>query len=179
MFTCSSCKKSFDSAWSLIQHAEKLHGIQCCLENDLAKPDQSQPSIAPHDLLSNQKKAGVMRPPPEYRPPVSRSSMATSGPTYFPPHIPPSLYPLLPGLDPYYNLLTMPHHARQLSSNIPSHLSLAAQHSLVHNSSPRSWAAKKTENPHLYLPNPFLGHQRVKEERSMEDLKRRSRTLRG
>ena len=64
-------------------------------------------------------------------------------------------------------------HAR-LSSNIPSHLSLAAQHSLVQNSSPRGWAAaaKKTENPHLYLPNPFLGQQRVKEERSFEDLKR-------
>ena len=99
MFTCSSCKKSLDSAWSLIQHVEKLHGIQCCLENDRAKAgaSQSEASITPHDLLLTNQKTVPSRPPPEYRPPVSRPSMPASAPTYFPPHLPPSLYPLLPG----------------------------------------------------------------------------------
>ena len=135
IFTCSSCKKTLDSAWGLIQHVEKVHGIQCCLENN-----------------DNNDKAKVSaRPPPEYRPPGSAFSAAAASRSLARPGfpgsshcLPASLYPgLLPGLDPYYSLLSLHHpHTRGLPH-------LAGQHS--------QRSGYKTDNPHLYLPNPFLG----------------------
>ena len=133
IFTCSSCKVALDSAWGLIQHVGASHGIQCCLEND--DDDRTRSYSA--------------RPPPDYTPPSSSSSLRYPGyPSLS------SLYPMLPGLDPYYNLLTpsLVDQRHRLSS-----LGLAsASHSRP------SWSGgKKTENPHLYLPNPFLGQHKA------------------
>jgi len=134
IFTCSSCKKTVDSAWGLIQHVQKSHGIQCCLEeNDGSK-------ISPH-YHHHQNVAPRSFP---HAPPFSGLS-------------PQSLYPLLPGLDPYYNLLQMPLSERHrlgapLGSSTLSHTHHTSSHK-------NSFSAKKTENPHLYLPNPFLGQR--------------------
>ena len=128
IFTCSSCKVALDSAWGLIQHVGASHGIQCCLEND--DDDRTRSYSA--------------RPPPDYTPPSS----SLRYPPYPSLSSLSSLYPMLPGLDPYYNLLTPSLVERHRLSS----LGLAtASHSRP------SWSGgKKTENPHLYLPNPFL-----------------------
>ena len=130
IFTCSSCKVALDSAWGLIQHVGASHGIQCCLEND--DDDRTRSYSA--------------RPPPDYTPPSpslryppypSLSSLSSLS----------SLYPMLPGLDPYYSLV----ERHRLSS-----LSLASA-----SQGRAGWSSgKKTENPHLYLPNPFLGQHK-------------------
>ena len=151
IFTCSSCKKTLDSAWGLIQHVEKVHGIQCCLENNDNNDKAKVSSAAP-------------RPPPEYRPPGSAFTAAAAAsrslrPGGFPGGhgLPASLYPgLMPGLDPYYSLLSL-HHGHGHTRGLPGHLAAAAQQSL-HSQTSRGY---KTDNPHLYLPNPFLttGHR--------------------
>ena len=150
IFTCSSCKKSLDSAWGLIQHVEKVHGIQCCLENN---------------ENNDTAKVSGARPPPEYRPPGSAftaaaASRSLSRPGFPGGHLPASLYPgLMPGLDPYYSLLGLHGHGPH-PRGLPGHLAAAAQQSLVHGAG--QTRGYKTDNPHLYLPNPFLGHHGVK-----------------
>jgi len=141
IFTCSNCKKTLDSAWGLIQHVEKVHGIQCCLENDAAEKAVSS-------------SRGISRPPPDYHSSITRPGFPGG---LLPPqsHLPPSLYPLLPGLDPYYSLLSMPGHTR----SHPLHQSLVNHPSQRQHAS--SWSTKKTENPHLYLPNPFIGQHHL------------------
>ena len=149
IFTCSTCKKSLDSAWGLIQHVEKAHGLHCCLENTSSSPDTD--------------KLAKSRPPPEYRPRSLASSYPAAGPGSHP-HLPASLYGLgagLPGLDPYYSSLLSRH---QLSlAQAQAQLSAGAHHYSSHRQQyAAAAAAKKTENPHLYLPNPFLGqHHRA------------------
>ena len=128
-----------------------MHGIQCCLENN-----------------ENNDKAKVSRPPPEYRPPGSAFTAATAASRSlggqrpgFPgaSHLPASLYPgLMPGLDPYYSLLSL-HHGHGHPRGLSGHLAAAAHHTRGY----------KTDNPHLYLPNPFLpGGQHLSQRKTKE-----------
>jgi len=134
IFTCSSCKVALDSAWGLIQHVAKSHGIQCCVEND-----------------EDDRTRSYSRPPPDYTPPShSIRPPSLSGYPYPSLSSLSSLYPsMVPGLDPYYSLLSPSIMERHRLSSLG--LGSSSSHRRP------SWSgSKKTENPHLYLPNPFL-----------------------
>ena len=73
--------------------------------------------------------------------------MPSFPPPPYPP--PPPFSSLYPSLDPYYTLLQAERH--RLSSSLPP------SSSVVHRLPPSLKSLNKTENPHLYLPNPFLG----------------------
>ena len=82
---------------------------------------------------------------------LEQAAAAEKMPSFPPPPYPhpPSFSSLYPSLDPYYTLLQAERH--RLSSALPP--SSAALHRLP----PVLKSLNKTENPHLYLPNPFLG----------------------
>ncbi|CAB4061607.1 BCL11A [Lepeophtheirus salmonis] len=93
-FSCSTCRKRVDSAWSLLQHAQNIHGIRLYLDGLL--PSSPERSILQHNMAALAAAAasrGSVRPGTVPHPP--------------PPHHPVVPPPFHSPLDPHFNLLKM------------------------------------------------------------------------
>ncbi|XP_023343448.1 uncharacterized protein LOC111712919 isoform X3 [Eurytemora carolleeae] len=123
LYNCGYCKDVHYTAWSLIQHVQKVHGIKCYSElssNHLF--DQSLP-IKSEDFLDTKPKLDSL---PGYPGLGLAGLMSGAGLTSgYPPH--PSL---LNSLDPYYSFL-------QLHRSLPSP-ALSVPSSTLHSSLPYS-----------------------------------------
>ena len=148
--TCALCSKSQRTAWSLIQHVQTAHGIQCCYRSASQQPDMEADQPADLTTASETRTSTPLPgPPPSWSTssgspkslasPIPSAHSPSPSPAYSLAHspahslahspahplssiLPPGLaYPLLPGLDPYYRYLQMPPPPYRLSSGVQHH----------------------------------------------------------
>ncbi len=95
-FSCSTCRKRFDSAWQLVQHAQHAHGIR--IYGSEASSIGLANTAAVMALGAGAADRRLMHP----RPPMGPNATPGAAPGAASPFAP------LPGLDPHFGLLRMP-----------------------------------------------------------------------
>eukprot|EP00094_Tigriopus_californicus_P001062 TCALIF_01028-PA protein Name:"Similar to BCL11A B-cell lymphoma/leukemia 11A (Homo sapiens)" AED:0.11 eAED:0.19 QI:0/0/0/0.5/1/1/2/0/712 len=144
-FTCSTCRKKFDSAWQLVQHAQASHGLLICGDRTAAAVTAAAAAAVVNGsgFLPNHSMSGLNGRRMGATPPVGAALPPTS------PFAP------LPGLDPHFGLLRMPLGERGPFPSPPSSLGAGFPRPPVSSHHDFRMEQLMSMNSHLGLPNPF------------------------
>eukprot|EP00095_Tigriopus_kingsejongensis_P010563 snap_masked-scaffold421_size176100-processed-gene-0.20 protein:Tk10563 transcript:snap_masked-scaffold421_size176100-processed-gene-0.20-mRNA-1 annotation:"b-cell lymphoma" len=144
-FTCSTCRKKFDSAWQLVQHAQASHGLLICGDRSAAVTAAAAVAAVNggSGFLPGHHMSGLNGRRMGPTPPVSGGALAPTSP-----------FAPLPGLDPHFGLLRMPLGERGPFPGASGPLGAFPRPPV---SSHHDFRMEQlmSMNSHLGLPNPF------------------------
>ena len=115
--TCALCSKSLRTAWSLIQHVQTAHGIQCCYRSASQQPDMEADQPADLTTASETRTSTPLPSPPPSWSTSSGSPKSLASPI-------PSAHS--PSPSPAYSLAHSPAHTLLARLPLPPAPSAAA-----------------------------------------------------